>query len=210
MAEIPTPAAVPPVRVLVVCTGNICRSPVVERLLAAELGAGSGPWEGLALAPGRVQVASAGVGAVVGSAVAPPMAALLSTEGLAADGFVARQLEPEMLRTADLVLTMTRRHRATVVQMAPPAVRRTFTLREAARLCTTVDPAALPSLAASGVAGRLRALIPLAAAGRGTVLAPAPQADDVVDPYGGDDALYRRAFGELLPAVRVLGDIVRG
>ena len=56
-----------PFTVLAVCTGNICRSPAVERLLVAELGPGS-----------DVHVVSAGVGAVVGAPISPPMAALLA------------------------------------------------------------------------------------------------------------------------------------
>ena len=55
-----------PFRILCVCIGNVCRSPVAERLLAARLG------EGFA-------VSSAGVGAVVGSGVHPHSAAALET-----------------------------------------------------------------------------------------------------------------------------------
>ena len=122
-----------PFAVLTVCTGNICRSPAAERLLAARLGAGSG-----------VAVSSAGVGAVVGAPIPPPMAALLSGAGVSPDGFAARQLTAAMLRDSDLVLVLTRGHRARVVDVYPGAVRRTFTLRELARLAAAVGPDALP------------------------------------------------------------------
>ena len=184
-----------PYDVLVVCTGNICRSPAVERLLAAELGAGP-----------EVRVASAGVGAVVGAPIAEPMAALLRDAGASPDDFAARQLTEPMLREADLILALTRAHRSRIVGLYPRAVRRTFTLRELARLAGRVDPAALPA----GTSGeRLAALLPLATAQRG-MRAGAPDQDDVVDPYGGSEALYRRAFDELRPAVLQIARVVRG
>lgn len=197
----PTTPAPAPFRVLVVCTGNICRSPAVERLLAAGLGAAAAPG-------GDVAVASAGTGAVVGAPVSPPMAELVAAAGADVGGFAARQLTPALLREADLVLALTRRHRAAVVDLLPAAVRRTFVLRELTRLASGVDPAALPP-AASGPGERLRALVPLAAARRGLEPAPA-DGDDVVDPYRGDAALYRRSFDELRPAVDALVAVARG
>ena len=192
-SDLPSPPQ--PYTVLVVCTGNICRSPAVERLLAAELDAGPG-----------VRVASAGVGAVVGAPMSEPMAALLREAGVSPDGFVARQLTEPMLQDADLILALTREHRSRIVGLHPRAVRRTFTVRELARLSGWVDPAALP---AGTVGERLAALQPLAAAQRGMHAGP-PDEDDVVDPYGGNDALYRRSFDELRPAVTQIARIVRG
>jgi len=190
----PAPSA-RPYTVLAVCTGNICRSPAVERLLTAELGAGSG-----------VRVASAGVRAVVGAPMPAPMASLVRGAGVSPDGFAAHQLTEQMLRDADLVLALTKAHRSWIVALHPGAVRRTFTVRELARLAGWVDPTALPLGTA---AERLAALLPLAAGQRG--LRPgAPNEDDVVDPYGGDDALYRRAFDELRPAVVAIARVVRG
>jgi protein-tyrosine phosphatase len=186
-----------PFRVLAVCTGNICRSPAVERLLLAGLGPGSG-----------VDVASAGVGAVVGAPMTPEMAALVRAEGVDPDGFVARQLVAEHVRDADLVLALTRRHREVVVGLVPAAVRRTFTLRELGRLADGVDPALLPHGPGTTPADRLRALLPLAAARRGRRLVD-PADDDVVDPFGGTEAVYRRAFAELLPPIRTVTTVTR-
>src|SRR4051794_24659301 len=139
-----------PFRLLCVCEGNLCRSPVAELLLDA------------ALRP-DVEVASAGTHAVVGAPVAPQMRALLEGRSVASDAFRARQLQAADLRAGDLVLTMTVPQRGRVVELAPAVVRRTFTLRELARLLAEVDPGALP---AGTVGERFRRAVPAAAAQR--------------------------------------------
>ncbi|QGQ20267.1 low molecular weight phosphatase family protein [Cellulomonas sp. JZ18] len=179
-----------PARVLTVCTGNICRSPAVERLLR------------LRLAGTDVVVESAGTRAVVGAAVSPPMVPLITGAGADADGFAARQLTPAVLRDVDLVLTLTRAHRSAVVEHAPAMVRRTFTLLELARLLRHVDPAALAA-AGSTPGERVRALPALAAGVRHLA---GPGEDDVVDPIGQSDAVYRASFQALAPAVDAVAD----
>ena len=95
------------------------------------------------------------------------MARLLRDSGVDPNGFEGRRLSEQMLKEADLVLTMTRAQRGLVVELSPAAVRHTFTLREFARLLRRVDPSAL----SPGTPGDpLRAIIPpLAAAERGRV-----------------------------------------
>ena len=181
--------------VLVVCTGNICRSPAVERLLAHALGPESG-----------VGVGSAGVRAVVGAPMSAPMVELVEAAGASAAGFTARQVTTPLVQNADLVLAMTRSHRAALVELVPAAVRRTFTLRELARLLADVDPEALPS---GPVPERLAALLPLAAAQRGRRTVDARE-DDVVDPYGGGSRLYALAFRQLEPAVQMIAGHLLG
>jgi protein-tyrosine phosphatase len=83
-------------RVLMVCTGNICRSPMAEVLLARRLRD-----RGLSTA-----VQSAGLGALVGCPADPIACALMSARGLDLGSHRARQLTREMIRGADLVLTM--------------------------------------------------------------------------------------------------------
>lgn len=206
-----TPDAPRPFHVLAVCTGNICRSPAVERLLATGLGA---PWpvgrtlHGPAVGPDGAVVSSAGTGAVVGAPVSPLMVDLLQGAGVDAGGFAARQLTPDIVRSADLVLALTRRHRSAVVELFPGAVRRAFTLRELARLAAHVDRAQLPAGPGVGVGDRLRALVPLAAAQRGRVTAD-PGDDDVADPYGHSAEVFRRSWDELAPAVTTLVQVVR-
>ena len=182
-----------PFTVLAVCTGNICRSPAVERLLGAWVGPG-------------VQVASAGTHAVVGAGVPQEMTDLLASAGVSTEGFASRQLTETMLRESQLVLALTRAHRSQIVEMFPGAVRRTFTVRELARLAGAVPPEALPT---GGPAERFAALLPLATAQRGQFHATAED-DDVIDPYRRSAEVYAQSFAELAPAVQQIAAVVRG
>ncbi|MEZ3157329.1 low molecular weight phosphatase family protein [Microbacterium sp. BWR-S6Y] len=179
--------------VLSVCTGNICRSPVAELIIA----------DALRSFP-DVEVSSAGTGALVGSGVPEQAQRLAAATGIDASGHVARQFDIAMLRGADLIVTMAREHRRIIVESFPGAMRRSFTLRELARIADHAEPA-LPdairqSSAATEVDG-MRAAVALASALRGTV-PPPESADefDVVDPYRRSDETYRRSFEELAPA----------
>ncbi|WP_066465500.1 arsenate reductase/protein-tyrosine-phosphatase family protein [Sanguibacter suarezii] len=192
---VPEPVPVAPFTVLAVCTGNICRSPAVERLLGAALGPASG-----------IEVRSAGTRAMVGSAIPADMARLLVADGVSPEGFAARQLTEAMLRESRLVLALTREHRSRIVELFPGAVRRTFTVRELARLAAGVAPG---DLGPGTPAERLAALLPLAAAQRGQ-RPSTPDDDDVVDPYGRSETVYAQSFAELAPAVRQIAATVRG
>jgi protein-tyrosine phosphatase len=179
--------------VLVVCTGNICRSPAAAHLLAARM------------TSARVEVESAGTGALVGEPVDPPMAALLRAAGVDADGFAARDLRREHLRRADLVLVMTRAHRAAVVTMLPSAVRRTFLLVEAAEIAGRIAADGWPDRVVPEPAARLAVLPALAAPYRGAV---ASVAREVTDPYRGRSELYEQTFSDIEAAVARLAAAV--
>src|SRR3954467_7687254 len=120
--------AAPAFTVLLVCTGNICRSALAERLGRAYLE------ERLGEDAGAVRLISAGTRAVVGSAMHPHSALVLRGYGAEAGDFRARQLTDSVAAEAGLVLTMTRAHRREVLRLAPRGLARTFTLREAADL----------------------------------------------------------------------------
>ena len=95
-------------RILLVCTGNICRSPLAEALLKRDLAA-----RGLE----EIEVGSAGTGAWDG-APASEGAYLVGLErGLDLSGHRARLLTRELVEGADLVFTMARHHRARVEEL---------------------------------------------------------------------------------------------
>ena len=126
-ASPPVPAA--PFRVLFVCIGNVCRSPVGERLLAARL-----PTD-------RFEVGSAGVGAMTGYAMSRYAAEELRSYGGDPTGFAARQMSPDLVEGSDLVLTATRELRSQVLAEVPTALRRTFTILEFAALAEQAEAA---------------------------------------------------------------------
>jgi protein-tyrosine phosphatase len=178
-----------PYTILCVCTGNVCRSPAAERLLAARLGP-------------SVRVVSAGTLGLVGRAIEPPMAAHLAALGVPDVGFAAQRLTAADVSRADLVLGLTRGHRAEAVELAPAAVRRAFTLLEFARLLGQIQPNELPD---ASVADRLRIAVPLAAARRRMVVGPV-DADDVVDPYRLAQEVYDQSFSAIRTAVDTIAD----
>ena len=176
-------------RILIVCTGNICRSPFIERLLQHELDErrpGSVPG-----APGII-VRSAGTGALVGSAMDPQAAAQLKAHGGDPSGFSARDLTPALIAESDLVLTATREHRGKVARMSPAAMRRVFTFRDFAHLVAGIDGPAPVGAAAAPMSSRdwVRHVADKAAASRGLKPPLSPDLADIVDPYRREDEVF--------------------
>ena len=168
--------------VLVVCTGNIARSPMTELLMQAM----TDPQSGLV-------VSSAGVHALVGQAMDPGSAAAMSKLGLDPGLHRARQFEPVMAEKADLILAAERYHLEIVLHQAPTALRRTFTIKEFARIAEHVRP------------GTPRQVVARAAAARGLAPAPAhPTDDDVADPHGQPVKVNLATARELATAVHAI------
>jgi protein-tyrosine phosphatase len=97
-------------RVLMVCVGNICRSPMAEALLRARLDRRGG---------GVVE--SAGISALVGRPPEPFARDLLAERGIDIGAHRARQLTPEILARAELVLVMESGHQREIERLMPSA-----------------------------------------------------------------------------------------
>ncbi|SEV93299.1 low molecular weight protein-tyrosine-phosphatase [Luteibacter sp. 329MFSha] len=104
-------------RILIVCIGNICRSPAAEYLLRHRLGDGR-----------RATVSSAGLGAMTGHPMDPTALDLLRGEGIDGAPHRARQVDVAMLRQSDLILAMEKAHVATIQRMAPEVSGKVFLL----------------------------------------------------------------------------------
>lgn len=99
-------------RVLVVCVGNICRSPVGERVLSAGLPS--------------LRIVSAGLHAVVGHGADATAAEAAAAQGIGLDGHVAQMLTAELGMAKDLILVMEKSHRNEVAQRLPQLLGRTM------------------------------------------------------------------------------------
>lgn len=190
-----------PVRILTVCTGNICRSPVAERLLQAGLDQ---------VLPGGFEVRSAGTRAMVGSPIQPLSADIVRMYGGTDKAFAARQLTAKILRDTDIVLTMTSKHRGEVLQLDASLLKRTFTIREFARMLEALEErdAAAESSGAGAApekasdAGTLwRGLSARLASVRHLALAADSADNEVIDPYKRGPEVYRQMEDELAPAI---------
>ena len=93
-------------RILIVCTGNICRSPMAEALLRAKLGSG-------------FQVSSAGLAALVGAPADPLAVEVMQERGHDITGHRGRQALPSLLEGADLILTMDQTQQKGVLRQYP-------------------------------------------------------------------------------------------
>jgi protein-tyrosine phosphatase len=185
-----------PVRVLHVCTGNICRSPMAERIMAAELAAAfPGP-------PGVADLRGAGTyGGHEGQPMHGPAAQVLGERGVDGSSFRATWLREPQVEWAELVLTATAEHRGQVLRLDPRALRRTFALRELARLAEFVTPSDLP---VGPPSTRLRGLVSVAG-GLRAVHQPANRTvDDIDDPFGERVEVFRETADEITTAVRAI------
>ena len=95
---------------MVVCVGNICRSPMAEELLRHEL-----------RGQNEITVESAGLGALVGHPASEHSVALMSELGFDIRSHRARQIHPDMVQAADLVLVMEAGHKRAIDDADPTA-----------------------------------------------------------------------------------------
>lgn len=182
----------PPFTVLHVCMGNICRSPMAERLFALALrkqvgdrvdqlylshGAGTGSWH-------------------VGDSMNPPAARQVTLRGGDPTGFRARKLTGDLIDASDLVLCATAEQVSYVLGLRPDAEARTFVLGEFGRLLANVKLArADATLDEAGAHARGVALVEMVDAARGGDIGDRElprRSDDLDDPYGMPDREFAR------------------
>ena len=162
-ATVPAAATAEPELILLVCSGNTCRSPLGTVILRRALAHG-----GLDAA---YAVASAGTVAVDGLGASFEACQAASERGLDLSGHRSRFVTGDLLARAKLVLTMTRQHRRTLLDLHPGAVDRLFTLKGYA--------------AGAGTSGAIASL------------PSAGSAEDIPDPIGLGIEAYRRVASEI-------------
>lgn len=207
----------PPFTILHVCVGNICRSPMAERLLVLALrrrvgekverlyvshGAGTGSWH-------------------VGEPMNAPAARQLALRGGLADGFQARRLSDRMIDHSDLILGATAEQVRDVLRIRPDAVHKTFVLGEFGRLLAHVDQGVLPpsdgSIEAAYDRGIALVVAVDAVRGGGAVWGsdgerrrPPRRGDDLDDPWGMADREFARVADEIEQTVVPLAAALTG
>lgn len=193
----------PEFRILFVCTGNLCRSPFAElaarRLLEQRSGGRATPFV----------VASAGVRAATGReldhrTVHQLRRAPWGVDAPDLDAFVSRQLTMQMVEEADLILTMTAKHRAIVLDGVPQAMAKVFVLCELARIVPMVD---VPLLPRSPVL-RARSVVAQSRMSRSRAPLRNPTDDDIEDPIGRRARTHRRVARTIGAAVETIVNVV--
>jgi protein-tyrosine phosphatase len=188
--------------VLLVCTGNVCRSPTAEYLLATRYSA----------LP--MSFSSAGTGATAGQPM-QPQALEVATElgaGPAIASHRARQLSAEMVADADLVIAMARDNRRQIAQLNPSAIRKMFTLRELARIATGLTEDATGTSSSTGVQPSFDApptFLSRFASRRGYFPAEDAGSDDVIDPIGRSSSAYESSGKQILAAIVTIEDALQ-
>lgn len=180
--------------ILLVCTGNVCRSPAAALLLADRLGP----------AAHNYSIHSAGIKAVTGSLIQPTIGQLLAERGIEVTPSPARQVTVGMLDSADLILTASTNQRAAMVRMQPRAVRKTLTLNQLSRYA----PIILESDGGNAT-GAERVQWLLGALPQARSLAPKGD-DSIADPMGRSRRHYREAIDELDHSCTMIASILRG
>ncbi|MEU4777917.1 phosphotyrosine protein phosphatase [Micromonospora sp. NPDC023633] len=196
----------PPFTVLHVCMGNICRSPMAERLLALAVRERLARRE---VDPDRADELlhshSAGTGGWhAGEEMNPPASRQVTARGGSADGFAARKLRSDHIDAADLVLTATADQQEYVVALRPDAASRTFVLGEFGRLLAGVDAAGLPAAEATPDAVYARGVALVEAAHAARLGATSLPTDDLDDPWGRGDQCFSRVADEIEETVHPL------
>ena len=180
--------------ILVVCSGNICRSAIGQQLLRArfaELGASEG-----------FRVLSAGTIAAAGQAMPEEAEQLSRRYGGRPDGHLSTPLNETLVTRSQLVLTASRDHRAVVASLLPRASRYAFTLSQFARLATSIEPGELD--AAVDPLQKVAAI----AARRGFVPPERPEDDDIDDPYLEPLEVYERVAAEIDAHTRTIARVL--
>ncbi|MFE9688172.1 phosphotyrosine protein phosphatase [Micromonospora sp. NPDC005806] len=196
----------PPFTVLHVCMGNICRSPMAERLLVLAVRERLGR---LGVDPDcsdeLVHSHSAGTGGWhAGEEMNPPAARQVTSRGGDVAGFAARKLRSDLIDAADLVLTATADQQEYVVALRPDAAARTFVLGEFGRLLGAVETAGLPPVEATPDAVYARGVALVAAADAARQGGSALPTDDLDDPWGRGDQCFSRVADEIEETVHPL------
>lgn len=200
--------------ILVVCSGNVCRSPLAAAILREQYGL-----DGLT-------VRSAGTAAIPSHSMCERASAMTGSEGVPVI-HRARVLTAQLVEDADLILVAAYEHRTAVARLRPSARRKTFTLKEASVFMRSV--VAVRALSSQGGTGAqentlgpivrqmndMRGAGKLAAPKRSLAIFPGRSSDstayaEISDGHWGNERAHRKTLEEVAIASRSIGSGLAG
>ena len=167
-------------KVLMVCTGNLCRSPMAEGLFR----------HAVTQRGCDIEVASSGTWAYWGDPATPEAVEVLRGRGIDLSTHQSRGLDPKEVKAADLIVAMTSVHRREILQVAPEVSGKLVLMKELVEMALEGD---LPE----GSERRLERLLE----------APRPKwrrALDLDDPIGKPIHAYERTVAQIEMGVEAL------
>ena len=183
-----------PLKLLFVCTANQCRSPMAGALARRRLVERGCP----------AAIATAGF-MDEGQPAPPEVLSAMAAVGIDLSGHLSRLIDPRLLESAELIMTMTRQQLVDAVGMAPGVWERAFTLRDLVRRGEAVGARQLRNAALQDLASWVR----LVSAGRTRAgVLRLPLEDDIADPMGRRQRSFERTRDDLDDLVERLVDLV--
>ena len=193
-------STIPNTKVVFVCTGNICRSPMAQQMLEQLAKKHNLP----------LSVTSAGVAAMTGDPMTKESAEVMVQRNYKPTAHKAKDLTLKLLTDADLAITMTLEHRSDIARMLPRASKYSFTLDEFARLASFLksDPGFSEEFKKKSRETRAQYLaraIKEAVLLRGMV-PTGEEPKDVMDPYGEGIEVYSEVAEQIDLMIQVIVD----
>ena len=184
-------------QVLMVCSGNICRSAMAELLLRAKLSR---------LGIDDVAVDSAGTLDIPSRPIDETCAALIRRDGIDAADYRSTPLTKDHTEASDLILCFEEKHLSKIAAVDSGAAHKTMLITDVANACdTAVEHASeYPALFALPPAKRLTELLAMM-----HLLRPRmPRAEEIVDPFRQEPVVYVEAYIEIKQCLSKMGSMM--
>jgi protein-tyrosine phosphatase len=185
-------------KIMFVCTGNVCRSPMGELLLKQRLAQNNSANTATNTATEKITITSAGIRALPGHPIDPSSGKLMEARGIDASAFRSTRLTAPLVEAADLILCFEKTQRTAISTQVPLTARRTFLLTEFADICQL--GARGDFIEGATLADRFRSAIAAAPLCRPTL----PPLRETEDPIGQNSAVFERVEREINGALSTI------
>lgn len=175
-------------KVLFVCTGNICRSPMGQYLFP------------LFFNDPDIEMDSAGTHGLQSNPIDPSSAQLLEADGIDSSDFRSKRLTPQLAQNADLILCFSRRQLRKIVEISPLSAKKTFMLNDFANICTYCNEQHI--IQGNSLEERFQSVL----SNTSLVRPMLPQVEDIADPYTKDFAAFESAHNEIIHDLGTIAD----